>query len=452
MALDRWLTVVPGTAAAGGQQAAFLVDADNFSDALALESAWAQVQARAGRVSVCRAYGAPTRLQSLAAVWRSLGARTFPNLALDKNTTDAALIADAVALHFQQGVRLFAIASGDADFAPLAVRLREWGCEVWCFSMSGILFAGAEAYYDRVVRFAPSPAVNADLPAPKPPPSAVVAAVAPVVVRPAALPVPPAVEKSPPLVPCPAPAAPTPLAPALLPAPVMVKPKPIPVVQPPAKPAPSPLLKVAAKSLALPEEVVRILQALPALRETPQMLSQVVPVLRQKTILGKTTKTTTFFASYSEYFQLSPAHQPTLLTYVPPRRVTEQAAPQASTKPAQSGKKEICPLAAAPGKVPIAIQPAPICLKDAPPLLAELHGLRSVLIQLAVRRVTIADVLLAAPEVAVGLLMDLGSVCKKLCDKGVVASPAYARAILMAYPSSFCLVPTKTPNAVRYLG
>ena len=153
MALDRWLTVVSVSSAAalGGQQAAFLVDADNFSDALALESAWAQVQARAGRVSVCRAYGAPTRLQSLAAVWRSLGARTFPNLALDKNTTDAALIADAVALHFQQGVRLFAIASGDVDFAPLAVRLREWGCEVWCFSMGSILFAGAEAYYDRVV-------------------------------------------------------------------------------------------------------------------------------------------------------------------------------------------------------------------------------------------------------------------------------------------------------------
>ena len=254
MALDRWLTVVSVSSAAalGGQQAAFLVDADNFSDALALESAWAQVQARAGRVSVCRAYGAPTRLQSLAAVWRSLGARTFPNLALDKNTTDAALIADAVALHFQQGVRLFAIASGDADFAPLAVRLREWGCEVWCFSMGSILFAGAEAYYDRVVGFAPTPT------------STLVSA---------------------------------------------------PVVPVPVSSAAAATALVSAD--ALPDKVLSILKAVPELRHGPQMLSRVMPVLRQQGILAKTTKTTAFFAKHLAHFQLIPAHQPTQLAYVP---------------------------------------------------------------------------------------------------------------------------------------
>ena len=115
------------------QQTALLIDADNFSDVRAIEAALAQFKTRAGRVSICRAYGNSTKLLTLAGLWRTLGARTFPNLALEKNTTDAALIADAVALHFQQGVRFFAIASGDADFAPLAVRLREWGCEVWCF-------------------------------------------------------------------------------------------------------------------------------------------------------------------------------------------------------------------------------------------------------------------------------------------------------------------------------
>lgn len=405
MALDRWVSVVPGTAAVGGPQAAFLVDADNFSDALALESAWAQLQARAGRVSVCRAYGAPARLQSLAAVWRSLGARTFPNLALDKNTTDAALIADAVALHFQQGVRLFAIASGDADFAPLAVRLREWGCEVWCFSMGSLLFTGAEAYYDRVVRFTPSPAA----------PTADVVATAP-------------------------------LPPVLV---AIPKPKSVPTPLPPLPPLPP-----STPPVVLPDMVQRILEALPDLREAPQMLAQAVPVLRQKTILRKNTKLTTFFASHSAYFKLSPADNPTELTYVPPCRVTEKTEPQTPEKPAPLEEKKLCPRPPVPIKVPvaIAIEPVVICLKDAPPLLAKLHGLRSVLIELAVRRVTVADVLLAAPEVAVGLLMDLGSVCKKLCDKGVVASPAYAHAILVAYPSIFCLVPPKTPNAVRYLG
>ena len=117
--------------AAGAQQAALLIDADNFADAKALEAAWEQLKFHAGRVSICRAYGAAMRLQALAEPLRNIGARPVANLPLDKNTTDAALMADAVALHFQQGVRLFAIASGDADFAPLAVRLREWGCEVW---------------------------------------------------------------------------------------------------------------------------------------------------------------------------------------------------------------------------------------------------------------------------------------------------------------------------------
>lgn len=441
MALDRWLTVVPGTAAAGGQQAAFLVDADNFSDALALESAWAQLQARAGRVSVCRAYGAPTRLQSLAAVWRSLGARTFPNLALDKNTTDAALIADAVALHFQQGVRLFAIASGDADFAPLAVRLREWGCEVWCFSMGSILFAGAEAYYDRVVRFAPSPVASGEPVVASAAPAKKTSAPAAVAVEvekpppPVAAAVPVAVVATAPIAPAPPVAS---VAPAVLLPPVRVvvpKPKPVP-----------------ALPVVLPDMVQRILQAVPALREAPQMLSQVVPVLRQKTILGKTTKSTAFFASYSAYFKLIPADKPTQLAYVPPRHAAEKSAHPVPLKPVAAGEKKFCALPTVPVKVPVAIGPVAICLKDAPPLLAELHGLRAVLVQLALRRVTVADVLLAAPEVAVGLLMDLESVCKKLCNKGVVASPAYARAILMAYPSSFCLVPPKTPNAVRYLG
>lgn len=135
------------------RQAALLIDLDNFHDAEQIEAAYEQMKSRVGRVSACRAYGNAMRLQTLGPVWHKLGARTFPNLALEKNTTDAALIADAVALYFQNGINCFGIASGDADFAPLAIRLREWGCEVWCFSVGEILFQGAEAYYDRVVRF-----------------------------------------------------------------------------------------------------------------------------------------------------------------------------------------------------------------------------------------------------------------------------------------------------------
>ena len=104
-------------------------------------------------------------------------------------------------------------------------------------------------------------------------------------------------------------------------------------------------------------------------------------------------------------------------------------------------------LAPWPWKVPPVLDP-----KTAPPLLPELHDLRCVLLQLALRRVAVADLLLAVPEVITGQLMDLGSVSKKLCDQGVVASSAHGKAVLRAYPSSFRLLPPEAPNAVQYIG
>lgn len=255
------------------QQAALLIDADNFADPQAIDAAWAELQTYAGRVSVCRAYGAGPRLQSLWSVWRYLGTRTFPNLPLEKNTTDAALIADAVALHFQQGIRLFAIASGDADFAPLAARLREWGCEVWCFSIEGIVFRDAETYYDRVKCF----------------PAPVFAPVS------------------------------APLRPAMssawghgTDATATVN------STPPAYPTSNTAFNVPLASDAdLPEEVVRILNVIPGLRQRPQHLCHVVPVLERHGFFDKrVTKSTVFLANYSAYFELSPSYKPTLLTFL----------------------------------------------------------------------------------------------------------------------------------------
>ena len=68
----------------------------------------------------------------------------------------------------------------------------------------------------------------------------------------------------------------------------------------------------------LPDEVVRILKAIPDLRHQPQMLSHVVPVLRQKTILGQSAKSTAFFARHAAHFKLMPAHQPMQLAYIEP--------------------------------------------------------------------------------------------------------------------------------------
>ncbi|MGV8803619.1 MAG: NYN domain-containing protein [Polaromonas sp.] len=401
------MSVWPQAGADGFQQAALLIDADNFSDAISINVAWEQFKACAGRVSVCRAYGAITRLQALAPVWRTLGARTFPNLSLEKNTTDAALIADAVALHFQQGVRLFAIASGDADFAPLAVRLREWGCEVWCFSMEGIVFQGVEAYYDRVVRFRPTPP-----PLPLP------------------LPVVPVKPVAPPLVP-----EETPTMPVFSVAPYAEK-----SVTPSlesSKPVPK---SVPHSDLLLPDEVRRILKFVPALRDAPQMLNHVVPVLRQKAILGKTTKSTTFFIRHALYFKLSPKHQPTQLAYIPPR----------STQPVPA-KKVLERSAISAPAAEVLSWPVSFRRQATLPLLAELHGLRSVLVQLAVRRVCVADVLLAVPEMVWGQPCALNAVAGRLRESGLLRSSQSALRVLERHPGAFAIELNAKPPAVIYL-
>lgn len=403
----------------GGLQAALLIDADNFADPVAIDAAWAQLKSRARRVSVCRAYGSSARLQSMAAVWRKLGARTFPNLSIDKNTTDAALIADAVALYFQHGIRLFAIASGDADFAPLAVRLREWGCEVWCFSIEGILFAGARAYYDRVVTFAPAP-----LPPPSPPIGIAAPKPAPVPAAPVkqststastAARVKPSVAKPPATAPAIEPAVTQLALFTATPKQATHNSPATKVVSPPPSP-PMPVHQAPSAPAQAANKVQQVLAVFPALASgVPQHLSQVVDALRKAGLLEQNTKTTKWFANFCPEFQLSPSPGPNQIRYLQ----NTETSPKALPKPSPVST--------------VAMKP-----QSSPPS--------------SVGAVTVADVLLAVPELAVGLLMDLNSVSKKLCEKGVVASPSQARSIFAQYPSSFLLRPPKAPNAVQYSG
>ena len=376
------MSAVPG--ANGPQQAALLIDADNFSDPHAIEAAWAELKAHAGRVSVCRAYGAGPRLEWLRSVWRYLGTRTFSNLPLEKNTTDAALIADAVALHFQQGVRLFAIASGDADFAPLAVRLREWGCEVWCFSMEGIVVRDAEAYYDRVKCF-PAPVFT------------------------------------------PAPAAPT---------------APMRPVMPSAQNGragtdAAPLGASMLLDADLPDEVTRILNAVPGLRESPQHLCHVVPVLQRHGFFDKkTTKSTVFLARHAEYFELSPAGKPTLLVFRPP---------SASPTPASVSPAVQDPLPARfPVHLPRAVQTV---IKR-----REVHALRAVLAVVAQLKVSVTDILLAAPELLQCQPCAISIVSARLRQAGLIRPSASGLWLLQRHPQSFRIRKGPPADAVQYLG
>lgn len=138
-----------------GIQAALLIDVDNFHNPDQLRAIHSQFGQIAGKGFACHVHGDPKLLfkDDLKSVWQELAARLLPFLPLNKNTTDAGLIVDALVLHFKQGTRRFGIASGDADFAPLALQLRELGCEVTCFAKKSIAFDAMVSYYDRVVRF-----------------------------------------------------------------------------------------------------------------------------------------------------------------------------------------------------------------------------------------------------------------------------------------------------------
>ncbi len=142
-----------GAASAGGtaKNMAVFIDADNLNDATALDHVLLAVRSMADRVLYRRAYGRPESLKGIHAVlWRH-GVRPVANLIVDKTTTDSALVIDAVEAVCTNDIDTVAICSGDADFVPLAIWLREKGCKVLCYSLTNKIFANPDSFYDDVV-------------------------------------------------------------------------------------------------------------------------------------------------------------------------------------------------------------------------------------------------------------------------------------------------------------
>jgi uncharacterized protein (TIGR00288 family) len=112
---------------------AVLIDADNTSPKYA--EAILDELAKYGTPTIKRAYGdfSSTRLQG----WRrELNARAIRAMhqtafTTGKNSTDSALIIDAMDLLYAGNVEAFAIVSSDSDFTSLAMRLRESGKTVY---------------------------------------------------------------------------------------------------------------------------------------------------------------------------------------------------------------------------------------------------------------------------------------------------------------------------------
>ncbi len=127
---------------------AFFIDADNLCEAEGVRQACAQLTGIAGPIAVRRAYGAADVLKALAPVIKALAIQPCMTFPLSKNTTDAALVAAAMEFACEQRPLVVAIGSGDLDFYPLAVRLRERGIRVLCFSQHGKLHPEVKPAYD----------------------------------------------------------------------------------------------------------------------------------------------------------------------------------------------------------------------------------------------------------------------------------------------------------------
>jgi uncharacterized LabA/DUF88 family protein len=114
------------------------IDADNFSCPELLNTALQSFHDKHGAFDVLRAYGCTESFKGISSTLKRWTIRPFLNLSLSKNTTDMALALDALSFAYQP-VRpdSITIMSGDADFLPLVVRLREMGIKVFCAALGG---------------------------------------------------------------------------------------------------------------------------------------------------------------------------------------------------------------------------------------------------------------------------------------------------------------------------
>lgn len=258
---------------------ALLIDADNVSVDV-LRQILARLQASGDRLQHRRAYGSVQKAAEFAEVCRDHAIRFLPSTFAGPNATDIAMAIDAVELVLRQPVDEVVIASSDMDYSPLIVRLRELGCRVTGYGQQGKSGRDIERDYERVydcfevVGLTKTRPASKRAPAPRAMSPAVppAAAAEPVAARPAASRRRPAAKST---------------APTLPPAP------------PPAPPR------------ALPAAVVAVLDACPDLRGgSPVRLNGVAVALRERGLLTKSGKTTSFFKKLESHFALLPADKP----------------------------------------------------------------------------------------------------------------------------------------------
>lgn len=269
---------------------AFLIDADNLSSPTWIDEAFQQLESSGEPISVRRAYGSAENLKGLASVLLAHAIRPFVNLSLPKNTTDLALAVDAMELCCQTPCpTTVVIGSGDADFLPLVVRLRERGIRMVCLSQRRKMSPDAVRWYDHVILVgSDSIALESVLPGlPVAEPNSNVG-----------IPVEKITVKSPGAKKTPAKKA---------------------VAKKVATKKAASATKEKASASAAKVEVRDILRAVPTLNNGEFLsLGDVVKSLHDAKLLGKNSTSTKLFKKFPHHFELLPAKQPNKVKYILP--------------------------------------------------------------------------------------------------------------------------------------
>ncbi len=189
-------------------------------------------------------------------LFKRLSVRPMVNLSAGKNSTDIALAVDALDLAIAERPDVVVLVSSDSDFAPLVIRLREKGCRVCGIGQHGKTGEETVAVYDEFTDLRHQAA-----------------------------------------------RAPAAAAKKAARAPRRAK---------AAQPAP--------RAPALPDDVLRILDALPDLRGGERVeLNSAAEALRAAQLLGRSASSLKLFRKYPELFALSPEARPSKVQYIGPR-------------------------------------------------------------------------------------------------------------------------------------
>ena len=291
---------------------ALLIDADNVSVDV-LRQILHKLEASGARLQHRRAYGGVQKAAEFAECCRDHAIRFLPSTFAGPNATDIAMAIDAVELVLRQPVDEVVIVSSDMDYSPLIVRLRELGCRVTGYGQHGKSGRDIERDYERVydqfevvglaksrpTARAPARSASRREPISAAPP-AVTAPPTPTRARSSgarvAIPIP---------IPVQAPVsvmASLPEAPAARPAASRRRPA--------AKAAPLVSVAVTAPR-ALPPAVEAVLDACPDLRGGAAVrLNGVAVALRERGLLTKSGKTTSFFKKLEAHFAVLPVDKP----------------------------------------------------------------------------------------------------------------------------------------------